>query len=258
MPEIQKILAAGALAIATLSSSLHASAAQLTVLSTGAFKQVAAALVPLYEARSGNRIVLENDTAGGLAKRIEAGASFDLVILTPDLIKELVARGKVVPDSVVDLARVGIGVVVPDGAALPDISSVAHFRQALLDARSVAYIDPASGGSSGIYLAQLFRQWGIASQIDGKVLKVQGGSVAEHIARGEATLGLHQISEILPVKGVTLVGPLPAEIQNYTVYTAAISSTSVERDAARAYLRLLTGPEAMQVLKEKGLAGPSD
>jgi molybdate transport system substrate-binding protein len=230
-----------------------ASAAQLTVLSTGAFKQVAVALAPLYESSTGNKIVLDNDTAGGLARRIEAGASFDLVILTPDLIKELLARKKVNADSVANLAKVGIGVMVPVGAPKPAIDTIEHFRQTLLNAKSVAYIDPASGGSSGIYLTQLFQQWGIAQQIDGKAVKVDGGSVAEHIVKGEAELGIHQISEILPTKGVTLVGPLPADIQSYTIYTAAISSTSTEQAAAQAFLHLLTGPEAARVLKEKGM-----
>ena len=117
----------------------------------------------------------------------------------------------------------------------------------------MAYIDPASGGSSGIYIVKLFAQWGIAQQIDAKAVKVKGGSVAEHVVDGEAVLGIHQISEILPTKGVTLVGPLPAEIQNYTVYTSAISNTSAEPAAARAFLQLLTGPDAARLIKEKGM-----
>jgi molybdate transport system substrate-binding protein len=156
-------------------------------------------------------------------------------------------------DSIADLARVGIGVMVRAGAPKPDIGTVEHFRQALLDAKSVAYIDPASGGSSGIYLAQLFRQWGIAQQIDSKAVKVPGGYVGERLVNGEAELGIHQISEILPVKGVTLVGPLPADIQNYTVYTAAIGSSTTEQPAAQAFMRLLTGPDAVRVLQEKGM-----
>jgi molybdate transport system substrate-binding protein len=253
MLAFKKMIGFGALALSSMALPVSASAVELTVLTTGAFKQVAAAMVPIYEARTGNKIKLDNDTAGGLAKRIEAGATFDVVILTPDLIKELVARQKVVPDSVANLAQVGVGVMVPLGAPKPSIDTVEHFKQTLLDARSVAFIDPASGGSSGIYLAQLFQKWGIAQQIDSKAVKVHGGSVAEHIAKGEAVLGIHQISEILPVKEVMLVGPLPAEIQNYTVYTAAISSTGAEQSAARAFLHLLTGPEAARTLKEKGM-----
>jgi molybdate transport system substrate-binding protein len=240
-------------AAAFASVSASASAATLNVLTTGAFKQVAVALSALYESRTGNKIKLDNDTAGALAKRIEAGAHFDVVILTPDLIKALVDKNKVRADSVANLGRVAIGVMVPAGAPLPAIDTVEHFKQALLDAKSVAYIDPASGGSSGIYLAKLFQQWGIAQQIDAKAVKVHGGSVAEHIVDGEAVLGIHQISEILPTKGVTLVGPLPAEIQNYTVYTAAVSNTSSEPAAAKAFLQLLTSPEAAKLLKEKGM-----
>jgi molybdate transport system substrate-binding protein len=253
MIELKKMMGFCAFTLSALALSAPASAVELTVLTTGAFKQVAAALVPVYEASSGNRIKLDNDTAGGLARRIEGGATFDVVILTPGLIKELVTKNKVAPDSVANLAQVAIGVMVLNGTPLPKIDTVEHFKQALLDAKSVAYIDPASGGSSGIYLAQLFKQWGIADQIDAKAVKVQGGAVAEHIAKGEAVLGIHQISEILPVKAVTLVGPLPAAIQNYTVYTAAVSSTGAEQAAARDFLKLLTGPEAARVLKEKGM-----
>lgn len=253
MTGLKKTFGIALLALSCCAVSVSASAATLTVLTTGAFKQVAVALASLYEARSGDKIKLDNDTAGALAKRIEAGAHFDVVILTPDLIKELVSKNKVHADSVANLAQVGIGVMVPAGAPAPAIDTVAHFKQALLDAKSVAYIDPASGGSSGIYLAKLFQQWGIAQQIDAKAVKVKGGSVAEHIADGEAVLGIHQISEILPTKGVTLIGPLPADIQNYTVYTSAISNTSAEPAAARAFLRMLTGPDAARVIKEKGM-----
>ena len=253
MTGLKKTLGATLILLSCAAVSATASAATLTVLTTGAFKQVAVALSSLYESRSGNTIKLDNDTAGALAKRIEAGAHFDVVILTPDLIKELVAKNKVHADSVANLAQVGIGVMVPAGTPAPSIDTVAHFKQALLDAKSVAYIDPASGGSSGIYIVKLFAQWGIAQQIDAKAVKVKGGSVAEHVVDGEAVLGIHQISEILPTKGVTLVGPLPAEIQNYTVYTSALSNTSAEPAAARAFLQLLTGPDAARLIKEKGM-----
>jgi molybdate transport system substrate-binding protein len=250
---LKKMAGLGVFALSVMGMPLCASAAELRVLTTGAFKQVVVALTPLFEASTGNKVVLENDTAGGLARRIDAGAPFDLVILTPALIKDLAGKHKVNADSIADLARVGIGVMVRAGAPKPDIGTVEHFRQALLDAKSVAYIDPASGGSSGIYLAQLFRQWGIAQQIDSKAVKVPGGYVGERLVNGEAELGIHQISEILPVKGVTLVGPLPADIQNYTVYTAAIGSSTTEQPAAQAFMRLLTGPDAVRVLQEKGM-----
>jgi molybdate transport system substrate-binding protein len=211
------------------------------------------AMAAQFEASTGNKIILQNDTAGGLARRIEGGAAFDVAIMTPELIAQQVAGQKVRAASVVNLARVGIGAMVLAGAPVPDISTVARLKQVVLNARAVAYIDPAAGGSSGIYLAQLFRQWGIADDLEHKTVKVQGGYVGDHLLNNEATLGFQQVSEILAVKGVTLVGPLPAEIQNFTIYTAAISVASKEQVAAQALLRLLASPETALVLQEKGM-----
>jgi molybdate transport system substrate-binding protein len=146
--------------------------------------------------------------------------------------------------------------VVKEGAPKPDIGSDQAFKQALLAAKSIAYIDPAAGGSSGIYVAGLLDKLGIAAEMKGKSKLIPGGAVAEHIARGEAELGIHQISEILPVKGVTLVGPLPADIQNYTIYAAGVGANAKEADAAKALLKALAGPAAAGVLKSKGMDPP--
>ncbi len=230
-----------------------AAAAEIKVLTAGAFKQVLLALLPDFERTSGHKVVVENDTVGALTKRIEGGETFDLAILTPAAVDALTSKGKFVPGSRANLARVGIGVVVKEGAPKPDIGSLAAFRQALLSAKSVAYIDPAAGGSSGIYVAGLLDKLGIASEVKPKAKLIPGGAVAEHVARGEADLGIHQISEILPVKGVTLVGPLPADIQNYTVYAAALGAQAKESDPAKALLKALSGPAAAEVLKSKGM-----
>src|SRR5262249_56938608 len=123
----------------------------------------------------------------------------------------------------------------------------------LLAAKSVAYIDPASGGSSGIYVANLLQKLGIADEIKPKAKLEQGGYVADLIKSGEAEFGIHQISEIVPVKEVTLVGPLPAEIQNYTTYAAGISANAKERDAAKALIAVFSGPVAAAVFREKGM-----
>jgi molybdate transport system substrate-binding protein len=230
-----------------------AAAAEIKVLTAGAFKQVLLALLPDFERTSGHKVVVENDTVGALTKRIEGGETFDLAILTPAAVDALTSKGKFVPGSRANLARVGIGVVVKEGAPKPDIGSLAAFRQALLAAKSVAYIDPAAGGSSGIYVAGLLDKLGIAGEVKPKAKLIPGGAVAEHVARGEAELGIHQISEILPVKGVTLVGPLPSDIQNYTVYAAALGAQAKEGDAAKALLKALSGPAAAEVLKSKGM-----
>jgi molybdate transport system substrate-binding protein len=143
--------------------------------------------------------------------------------------------------------------VVKEGAPKPDISSVDAFKKTLLAAKSVAYIDPAAGGSSGIYVAGLLDKLGIAADVKPKAKLIPGGAVAEHIARGEAEIGIHQISEILPVKGITLIGPLPADIQNYTVYAAGLGANGKESEAAKALLKTLSGPGAADVLKSKGM-----
>jgi molybdate transport system substrate-binding protein len=174
-------------------------------------------------------------------------------VLTPGAVNDLTAKGKFVPGSRLNLARVGVGVVVKEGAPKPDIASVEAFKQALLAAKSVAYIDPAAGGSSGIYVAGLLDKLGIAAEVNAKARLIHGGAVAEHIAKGEAEIGVHQISEILPVKGIALVGPLPAEIQNYTVYAAGLGANAKESDAAKALLKALSGPAAADVLKAKGM-----
>jgi molybdate transport system substrate-binding protein len=250
---VQRVLIAFVFAIGCVSATR---AAEVKILTAGAMKAVVLELVPQFEKETGHKAVVDNDTAGGLAKRIEGGEAFDVAVITPGALNDLAQKGKVVADSRVNVARVGVGVVVKEGAPLPDVSSVDAFKRALLATKSVAYIDPASGGSSGIYLAGLFEKLGIAADIKPKAKLKQGGYVAELIANGEAELGLHQISEILPVKGVRLAGPLPAEIQNYTTYAVAVGADAKQPDAARALIKLLTGPAAESVLKARGMERP--
>jgi molybdate transport system substrate-binding protein len=246
------VLSAAILLMAT-GAPRGAAAAEIKVLTAGAFKQVLLMLVPDFEKETGHKVIVQNDTVGALAKRIEGGEVFDLAVLTPAAVNDLSSKGKFVAGSRTNLGRVGVGVVVKEGAPKPDISSVDAFKKALLAAKSVAYIDPAAGGSSGIYVAGLLDRLGVAAEVKPKAKLIPGGAVAEHIARGEAELGIHQISEILPVKGVTLVGPLPADIQNYTVYAAGLGAHGKESEAAKALLKTLSGPAAADVLKSKGM-----
>jgi molybdate transport system substrate-binding protein len=243
-------LIAGALALA---GGQSAGAADIKVLTAGAFKQVLLAVVPAYEKQTGNKVTIENDTVGAVVKRIKNGDAFDVVIVSPAAVDELTKDGKVVDGSRSDLAKVGVGIVVKEGAARPDIGSVDAVKRALIAAKSVAYIDPASGGSSGIFVDRLLDKLGIAGDVKPKAKLIPGGAVADHIAAGEAELGIHQISEILPVKGVTLVGPLPTEIQNYTVYAAGVGAQSREGDAAKGLIKVLSGPDAAAVFKSKGM-----
>ena len=239
---------AGALGLAA-----PAHAAEVKVLTAGAFKQVVLALVPNYERQTGNHVTVDNGTTGQLKKRIEGGEAFDVLVITPAVVDEMIASGKLAAGSKVNLASVGIGVVVKQGAPKPDIATVDEFKRALLKAKTVAYIDPASGGSSGIYIDKLLVKLGIADQIRPKAKLKKGGHVADLIVSGEAELGIHQISEIVPVKGVTLVGPLPKEIQNTTTYAAGLSASAKDKAAAQELIQYLSGPDAAAVLKSKGM-----
>ena len=232
-----------------------ASAADLKLLTAGAFKPVALELVPDFEKRTGHKVTIENDTAGGLAKRLAAGEYFDVIVMPPAGMAQFLGN-KVVQSSGKPLVRSGIGVAVKQGAPLPDISTVEAWKQSLLAARAVAYIDPDSGGSSGIYLAKLFEKMSIAEQLKPKSVLVRGGLVAEKVVSGDATIGMQQISEILVVPGAVLVGPLPLEIQHYTLYSDGIATASREPAAATALLRALADPDNLPILKKKGMEGP--
>ena len=236
--------------------ALPARAAELTVLTAGAFKPVVAAVTSAFEARTGDNVVLRNDTVGSLVRRIEGGEAFDVVLMSPSGLEALAASGKIAPGSSVPLAKVGIGVGVRVGAPAPDIGTVEAFKAAMLGARAVAIIDPVSGGSSGVYLEKLFRTMGIEQAMAPKLVLVRGGLAAEAVVDGRADLVVHQISEIVAVPGVAMVGPLPGEIQSETVYAGAVGSGSATPDAARAFLAALSGPGMQPMLLAKGMMSP--
>jgi molybdate transport system substrate-binding protein len=241
-------------AVLIFSMSPLAQSAELKVISGGAFKQVLNALAAEYQKETGNRVTLTYQTVGQHLNLIKDGKEdFDVAILTPDAVAVLVKGGKIVAGSTADLAKTGVGVVVKQGAPLPDISTVDAFKKTLLAAKSVAYIDPKAGGSSGIYVGQLLERLGIADAVNAKAVLVHGGAVATHVADGEAEIGVHQISEILPVKGAVLVGPLPAEIQNFTTYCAGVSASASDGATAKDFVKFLTGPNALPIIKAKGM-----
>ncbi|MCF4127031.1 molybdate ABC transporter substrate-binding protein [Methylobacterium sp. SyP6R] len=253
---IRGLRRAGGGASLILALGAPAQAAEITLLTTGAYKPVAAVLVPRFEQRTGHKVTMRNDTAGAIAQAIRGGARADLVILTLDVLSDLIREARLAGAPPVPLAKVGIGVAVRDGAPLPDIATPAAFREALLRARAVAMVDPASGGSSGIYLAGLFERLGIADRMKDKLVLVRGGLAASRLVSGEADLALQQTSELLAVAGTRLVGPLPAEVQNVTTYAGKIPAGAEQAEAASALLRDLAGPDAAPILEEKGMAPP--
>ena len=215
----------------------------IKVLSAGAVQSMVEALGQDFERASGNKLDLIFNTAGALRERVKSGETADLVILSESIIASLDKLGMFVPGSIINLGRTVTGVAVREGAPVPDISTPAAFKQALLKAKTVAYTDPKAGGSGGIMFAALLERLGIADEVNKKaVLGKRGSEVARSIAEGRAEIGTTFISEVLPVQGVKVIGPLPGELHTANTYTAAIPAGSASRAAATALLRALTDP----------------
>ncbi len=217
--------------------------AETKVMSAGAVKSMVAVLAAEFERDTGNKLNVNFGTAGSLRERIKNGETSDLVILSESAIAELAKLGLVVPDSRVDLGRTVTGVIVREGAPVPDISTPEAFKRALLKAHSVAYTDPKAGGSGGIMFSALLQKLGIADEINKKAVLGKGGhDVAVSIAEGRAELGTTFISEVLPVKGAKVVGPLPGELHSANTYTAAIHTRASAGSHGSDFLRMLIAP----------------
>jgi molybdate transport system substrate-binding protein len=219
---------------------------EIRVLSGGAAKSL---VDPLAASFPGGKVHMRYEPMGKLVQSLDAGADVDMVIVTTETVPSIQARanGPARP-----IARVGIGVAVKDDAASPDISTPGKFRQALLAAKSVVYIDPKVG-TSGKHVAEVLQRLGIAEEVNRKAKFGQGGYIVEPVGRGEIELGIHQVSEILPVKGVKLAGELPRELQKYTVYAAVPVK---DGPAVRAFIDHLGGPEAQKRLAAAGYTRP--
>ena len=199
-------------------------------------------------------MVYVSDTTGALQKRLAAGERADLVIVAGPGMDALQKANLIVAGSRVDLARALIGVAVRAGAPSPDLSTPDTFKAALLKARSVAYVNPAAGGTSGTYFEGLMQRMGIADAMKPKIVyRTQGSEVAAAVASGDAELGISFTSELQPNPGLRVAGTLPAAIQLPTIYVAAIPTSAGDADAARAFLQVLAGPEGRAALKKAGL-----
>ena len=215
-----------------------------------ATRQVLAELVAAHEAQSGVSVAIESVGGVDAAKRVQAGEAFDVVILASDAIDRLIASGHLQPGSRVDLVRSGVAAAVREGAPLPDLGSEDAVRSAVLAARNISY----STGPSGVALARLFERWGIADQIRGRTVQAPPGvPVASLVASGEVELGFQQLSELLGVGGITVAGPLPAEIQITTVFSAGIPVHTTQADAVRAMLAHMTAPQAAEAKRRQGM-----
>jgi len=230
-----------------------AGAAELTILSGGAAKAGLGEAIPLYEKATGQKVVADYAPMGPLMRRLGEGNAPDLVVVTTDVVGEVEKRGHIVASSVTEIGRVGIGVAVHESAPSPDTSTPEALKKALLDARSLVYINPATG-TSGRHFAQVLQTLGIAEAVKAKTTLGEGGYVVEPVGRKEIELGVHQISEILPVKGIKLVGPLPAELQKVTVYVGAVTTKARDGAQARQFLAFMQTPEVRKAFAAKGYA----
>jgi molybdate transport system substrate-binding protein len=232
-----------------------ASAAEVKVMISGGLTAAYKALIPEYERASGNTVVTAygpsmGTTQNAIPVRLERGEPADVLIMVGYALGDLVKQGKVTADSRVDLVRSPIGIAVHAGAPKPDISSVDALTRTLKAAKSVAYSDSASG----VYVStELFSRLGIAEEMKGKAKMIPATPVGEIVAQGDAEIGFQQISELMPVKGIDIVGQLPPEVQKITIFSAGLSTTSKEPDAAKSLIKFLASPQAAPVLLKAGL-----
>lgn len=220
------------------------------MLSTLGLMGAMRSLSSAFEAASGIHVDADFAPTLALVKRLRAGEAADLVILTREGLDEMIAEGRVVPDSAADLARSYVGIAVRAGQAHPDIATEVALRKTLLAARSVAY---SRLGASGVYFAQLIQQWGIAAEINAKATVVEQGFTAERLVSGEADLAVQQISELKQVAGIEVVGPVPHELQTPAVFSAGRMANAIQANAADRLLRYLASSEVVPVLRQSGL-----
>ena len=227
-----------------------AQAAEIKVLGTPAVREFYLELVAQFEQASGHKVTTEWAGTVDVMKRIGGGETVDLVIMAADSLDQLAKRDKIVSDTRVNVAKSGVGVAVRAGAPKPDISSSDALKKTMLAAKSIAY----SSGPSGVYIGELVQRMGVADELKPKMRQIPPGeAVGELVARGEAELGFHQISELLPVKGIEIVGPLSPDVQRITVFAAGLPPGAKEADAAQALVKFITAPAAAAVIKKHGM-----
>lgn len=224
---------------------LHAT--EIKVMASAAFKEAYLELVPEFERTSGHKVVTSWVSTSQMMTRLKGGETTDLAILPAAMIDEL-KKLEVIAEGF-DIATCGVAVAVRAGAPKPDLSSGDALKRAVLAAKSVVY----SMGPSGVYLAGLFQRMGISDEIKSKVKQIQGEPTGAVVARGEAELGFQQMSELLPVPGIDIVGPLPPDVQEITVFSAGLHARATQPEAAKALVEFLTAPAAAPVIRKKGM-----
>jgi molybdate transport system substrate-binding protein len=229
-------------------------AAEMRLLSAASIQEVFKEVIGDFERTSGHKVIIHYGTMGAITEWMRAGEEADLVISSQQSIAALVQDGKIDPASQATIAKVGVGMVVPAGNAVPAIVSDEDFSRALLAARTVIYADPSRGGAAGIHIARIIQQLGIADQLKPKIRFGAGGDITEvTVTQGEGALGMTQISEIVGKPRATFVGPLPEKLQNYTIFAIGRPVAAKPSEAVTAFLDFLKGPAALASMKAKGM-----
>jgi molybdate transport system substrate-binding protein len=247
----------GALAlVATLIVATDsAQAAEINALITTAMKAAVDELVPSFERDTGHTVRVSYGPSGGIARRFIGGEPADVIVIDSGALDDLIRQGKVLPDPTA-IARTGIGICVRKGAPRPDVSTPEALKRALLAAKSIAHTAPAGGGITAAHIMKLFERLGIAAEITPKVKLAAGGPngrVSVLVSSGEAEIGLQQVSELMSNPDVDVIGMLPAELQQITTYSAGITTSAKEAEAARSLIQAMTAPSAAPIWKAKGL-----
>ena len=241
----------GACVLAVLSPFVQA--AEVVVFCPGAVQSLVTELAKNFAQASGHTVKFVYGTAGSVAKRVAEGERGDVVITTTEMLTNLAKSGKVAAPLTRALGSMGVGVTIKAGSGLPDVRTVTAFKAAMLAARSITFADPAFGGQSGIHVAKVFEQLGIAQELKPKLQLRPGAPEAFiEVARGDIEIGLGQISEILANKGLVLIGPLPSEIQSSVAFAAGVHAAATAAEAAQAFIDFLVTPTAKQRFAELG------
>jgi molybdate transport system substrate-binding protein len=241
-----------AIIITTLLLGHGAGAAELKVLCANGMRAVLTELHPQLERTIGQRVTMSFGEAGDLRKRILDGEMVDVIVLPRVVLDQLLTQDKIVSGTIVDLGQSGMGLGVRSDAPKPDIGSAEGLKRTLLAAKSIAITDPATGGVSGVHIAEVFQRLGIAEELKPRLKLNRGGSNAAFVARGEADIAIQLAHEIRAVPGIDFI-PLPMEFQRTFVFSAGLAPTAKESAAAKALLQFLSGREGMTVIRAKGM-----
>jgi molybdate transport system substrate-binding protein len=253
MNQVYRLLVAGFATLVGLSVGGFAGAAEIKVLSALSIKGILDDLAPKFEGTSGHKLVISYGALGTVMKRIQDGETADVVILPRQGIDTLVKESKAAAGDVTDIAQSNMGVAVRKGAPKPDVSTPDAFKRTLLAAKSVVYANPDGGGPSGIHMGKVMQQLGIVNEMKPKTVYANTTDFGALMASGKAEMALYQLQNLVQEPGIEVVGPLPGNLQETTVFAATAMAGAKDGAAARALITFLRTPEAASVMKAKGL-----